>query len=390
MSGKTTKLMQVALSVLHYTGLGALMAPLTRGKGVIYTLHNVRPEPPEAFEPNRILKVTPAFLEQAIAAVVRAGYDIVSLDEAERRMKGEGTSRPFACFTFDDGYRDNRDYAYPIFKARGLPLAIYVPTDYADGEGDLWWFVLETAIRKVDRLEVVLQGETRVFDTSTPEAKTRTFYEIYWPLRNRPESELRETVRRIAGTAGYDSSTLCRDLVMSWSEIKALAADPLVTIGAHTRKHFAIAKLSEDEARAEIAESVTRIEQELGGPCRHFSFPYGDAGSAGPRDFAIAASLGLATAVTTQKGVVGNRTPMTGLPRISLNGDFQKPHYVAVMLTGLPFAIFDTAAAILSRLRKPRAAPGFAATGFTVTGPTVAGPAVRSPAVARRPGAASI
>ena len=41
--------------------------------------------------------------------------------------------RPFACFTFDDGYRDNREHAYPVFKRLNLPFAIYIPTAYAEG-----------------------------------------------------------------------------------------------------------------------------------------------------------------------------------------------------------------------------------------------------------------
>lgn len=346
----TTTLMQAALSGLHYSGLAALLAPLTRGKGVIFTLHNVRPEPPQPFEPNRILKVTPDFLETAIETVRKAGYDIVSLDEAARRLKTDGPTRPFACFTFDDGYRDNRDFAYPIFKRHNLPMAIYIPTDYPDGKGDLWWLVLEAAIGKADEVRLDLDGGPRTFATRTSDQKNRAFDEIYWSLRRRPESELRATVREIADQVGYDTSALCSDLIMDWNELRELAADPLVTIGAHTRRHFAVAKLPEDEARDEIADSVARIERELERRCRHFSFPYGDETSAGERDFDIAESLGLETAVTTRKDVLRTRPTMTGLPRISLNGDFQKAHYVSVMMTGLPFLIFDAVKAVRRHL----------------------------------------
>lgn len=351
MKPSSTEAMQAALSVLHRSGVGRVVAPLTRGKGVIFTLHNVRPEPPAPFEPNRILKVTPAFLETAIETVARSGYDIVSLDEAARRLASAAPAPPFACFTFDDGYRDNRDYAYPIFKRLGLPFAIYVPAAYADGQGDLWWFVLEGAIRKADALSVVLDGTERRFETATVEQKTRAFDEIYWHLRPRPERELRATVRAIADSVGYDASRLCSDLIMTWDELRALAADPLVTIGAHTLNHMAVAKLPEDEALAEIAGSVARIERELGRPCRHFSFPYGDAGSVGERDIAIARALGLQTAVTTHKDVLRAGYPMTGLPRVSLNGDFQETRYLEAMLTGLPFVLFDAATAARKRLR---------------------------------------
>lgn len=342
------------MTALQASGVGALLAPLARGKGVIFTLHSVRPEPPEPFEPNRILKVTPAFLEEAIATVAHAGYDIVSLDEATRRLKSRNGAPPFACFTFDDGYRDNREYAYPIFKKHNLPFAIYVPTDYADSKGDLWWLVLEAAIRKASRIRIVLGGVERTFETGTLAGKERAHCAIYWHLRTGSEIELRSAVARIAEQAGYDASSLCRDLIMDWDELRGLAADPLVTIGAHTRRHFAVAKLPEDEAQAEIAESVARIERELGRPCRHFSFPYGDATSASPRDFAIAERLGLETAVTTRKDVLRDGYAMTGLPRVSLNGDFQRPTYVEAMLTGVPFIAFDAVAAAARAMRRLR------------------------------------
>ncbi len=351
----TTALRKAALSGLHYSGLAALLAPLARGKGVIFTLHSVRPEPPGAFEPNGILKVTPEFLEAAIETVRKAGYDIVSLDEAARRLKMDAPARPFACFTFDDGYRDNRDFAYPVFKRHNLPFAIYVPTAYPDGKGELWWLVLEAAVRKANEIRVVLDGVERHFEVRTPDEKNRAFDEIYWSLRRRPEAELRASVREIARLAGYDASSLCSDLIMSWDELRTLAADPLVTIGAHTHRHVAVVGLSEGEARAEIAESVERIARELGRPCRHFSFPYGDAGSAGARDFAIAAALGLETAVTTRKDVLSAKHPMTGLPRVSLNGNFQKARYVAVLMTGVPFLMIEAAKAVLRGARGQRA-----------------------------------
>ena len=131
--------------------------------------------------------------------------------------------------------------------------------------------------------------------------------------------------------------------MMNWDEIRRLAADPLVTIGAHTRRHFALAKLTLAEARAEIEESVRRIEREIGKPCRHFSYPYGDEASAGQREFDLAKELGLKTGVTTRKGLIHPRHAgeLTALPRVSLNGDYQKPRYVKVLLSGAPFALFN-------------------------------------------------
>ena len=147
-----------------------------------------------------------------------------------------------------------------------------------------------------------------------------------------------------------------RQLVMGWQELREFAQEPLVTIGGHTLSHPSLAKLPEDAARVEIAESIRRIEDGLGTSCQHFSFPYGDEGSAGPREFEIAKQLGTKTAVTTAKGLVpsGDEFNIHAIPRLSLNGDFQDPNCFRALLSGVPFALFNFAKKALpysSRLR---------------------------------------
>lgn len=345
MSRRGTGFLKAALSALHYTGTGRLLEPLTRGVGVIFMLHRVRVHAEAASGPNRILEVTPEFLEDTICLVRELGFDVVSLDELHARMASGDFDRPFAAFTFDDGYRDNLEVAYPIFKRHGLPFAVYVPTDYPDGTGDLWWLRLEAAIGAVDSLSVEVDGVVRSFATGRQSQKDAAFAQIYWWLRSLPETEARGVVDDICRRQGIDLGGLCRDLMMTWDEVRQLASDPLVTIGAHTCRHMALAKLPRSEARHEMVESVQRLERELGRPVRHFSYPYGDETSAGPREFELAGELGLATAVTTGKGLVSARhgRSLTSLPRVSLNGDYQSMHYVKVLLTGAPFALWDAA-----------------------------------------------
>ena len=354
MSRTTTSLLKAALSAMHYSGADSLMAPWTRGQGVVFMLHHVRPEPPQSFEPNRILKITPEFLDTVISQVLAAGFEVVTLDQAADRLEQERAERPFACFTFDDGYRDNRDYALPVFRRHGVPFTLYVPSNYPGGGGDLWWLTLEDATRKASSLTLTMDGAARTFETRDDGAKHDAFQTIYWWLRRLPEREARAQVANIARQAGHDPSTLCSDIIMTWDEIRELAKDPLVTIGAHTCNHMALAKLSEDEARQEMAGSVRRIEAELGQPCRHFSYPYGDATSAGPREFRLAREIGMRTAVTTDKGVIHahHKAELTALPRLSLNGDYQDPRLVKVLMSGAPFALINAA----KRLMRPRAA----------------------------------
>ena len=338
-----THLLKAALSAAHYLRADGLLAPFTRGQGVIFMLHNVTPEPPRAFEPNRILKVTPEFLDQAITQIKAEGFEPVALDEVPERLK-PGTKRPpFACFTLDDGYRDNAVHAYPVFKRHNVPFTIYVPTDFADGTGDLWWLVLESVIDRSPSVTVQMDGTVEKYPTETVGEKTTAFWSIYWWLRRLPEDRARYVVAELATSIGYDPSGLCASLAMTWDEIRTLAIDRLVTIGAHTRSHFALGKLPDEAARDEIIAGARRIEAELGRPCRHLSYPYGCPTSAGRREFELAKQAGMLTAVTTRKGLLHGHhaRSLTALPRLSLNGDYQDARYLKVMLSGAPFAVWN-------------------------------------------------
>ncbi len=344
MAKMKTAMMKAAMSGLYHTGAHRLLAPYTQGVGLIFTLHQVRPEPaaPKAFAPNRILEVTPGFLDAVLDQVEEAGLDIVSLDEAVRRLR-EGDERRFVCFTFDDGYRDNLEYAYPLFRKRSLPLTLYVPTDYPDGKGELWWVALEEIVARAEEIELCRNGTLWKLAARTVPEKYRAYNEIYWWLRLIDEATQRRVVRALAERYDVDMGADCRRLIMGWDEIRRMAEDPLVTVGAHTKSHLAIAKLPPARALEEMAGSAARIERETGRRPLHFAFPYGDPGSAGPRDFALAREAGFKTAVTTRKGMLfpAHRPHLTALPRVSLNGEYQSLAYTALYLSGAPFALWN-------------------------------------------------
>jgi peptidoglycan/xylan/chitin deacetylase (PgdA/CDA1 family) len=130
---------------------------------------------------------------------------------------------------------------------------------------------------------------------------------------------------------------------MGWDEIAELASDPLVTIGAHTVSHPMLAKLPAEAARSEMDLSRSVIEAALVARPQHLAYPVGDPTSAGPREFKIAAELGFKTAVTTRPGVLfaGHREHLTALPRISLNGEYQRLRYVRVLLSGAGTAMWN-------------------------------------------------
>ena len=126
---------RAGLGALYFTGAHRLLRPLFAGVGAIFMLHRVRPRPGNAFQPNHHLEITPDFLRATLGHLRSRGIDIITIDEMHQRLVVRDFSRRFACFTFDDGYRDNRDYALPVMREFDAPFAVYVASDFAQGIG---------------------------------------------------------------------------------------------------------------------------------------------------------------------------------------------------------------------------------------------------------------
>ena len=77
------------------------------------------------------------------------------MDEAVRRLNGENP-RPFACFTFDDGYADNLTRVLPIMERFNAPFTVFVTTGMITREIDAWWFGLAALVRSHDRIELAV------------------------------------------------------------------------------------------------------------------------------------------------------------------------------------------------------------------------------------------
>ncbi len=344
MAGLKHNIIRAGMEALYFSGAHALLRPFVGGIGMILTLHHVRPPRPDRFQPNWLLEVTPEFLEKVARRLRRSRLDIVTLDEMHRRLTEGYSSRRFVCVTVDDGYRDTLTFAYPILKKYEIPFGLYIPTSFPDRLGELWWLALEAVVAKNERIGLVIDGRDQRFDCRTVEEKRHLFAVIYgWLRRLDSEEEMRRIVRDMSERYQVDVAAFCDELCMTWDELATLAADPLVTIGAHTVNHVMLKKLSEKAARTEMKMSRVVIEASLGVKPRHLAYPIGDKTSAGPREFQIARELGFKTAVTTRPGVLfpKHSEHLMALPRISLNGEFQRMRYLRVLMSGAATGLWN-------------------------------------------------
>jgi peptidoglycan/xylan/chitin deacetylase (PgdA/CDA1 family) len=335
---------RAGLGALYFTGAHFLLRPIFAGVGAIFMLHHVRPRRDAAFQPNHHLEVAPEFLRAMLSHLRSRDIDIVTMDEVHQRLVERNFSRRFACFTLDDGYRDNRDFALPVMREFDAPLTVYVASDFAEGCGRLWWIALEMAIAKASSIEVKFGDVATRLDTSTPAAKQAAFDRLHDWLRGLPgEHDIQREISTLCARHGVDETAICRELCMSWDELKSFADDPLVTIGAHTITHCNLARQTEETASHEMVASRARIESVLGRPVLHLAYPYGDKIAAGPREFALAQSAGFKTAVTTRPGMIfpESAAHLSALQRVSLNGNYQDARILPVLTSGAATAMWN-------------------------------------------------
>lgn len=320
----------------------SLLAPLAGrvlgGVGAVLMLHRVSDAEPRPTGINRHLTITPAFLDAVLTEVRRLGYEIVSMDDAVERLVARSCRKRFVAITADDGYRDNLEEALPVLERHEAPITVHVSPGLTQGSVFLWWELLEEIICRRDVVYLASPEGRLVFECGTADAKFRANTEIHNYLTERVrEEDQAAVIRDLALSAGIDPMDAGHASLMDWDELRRFASHPLVTIGAHTVHHYNLRRLSSEKAMRELVDSRRILEVELGEAPRHMAYPYGYESAVGRREVDLAREAGYVSAVTTRHGLLQTEhaAHLHSLPRISINGRYQRVAHVGTMLSGI-------------------------------------------------------
>ena len=311
------------------------------GRGVIFTLHHVRPAGGAAFAPNRHLEITPEFLDEAIGVAKARGLVPVALEELPRLLADPSDTRRFCAFTLDDGYRDNLVHAAPVFRRHGVPFTVFVTIGFTTRTRTMWWETAARLVARVDRLAFDFGAGVETLECRSLGAKQVAFERLAHFVASIEEDAAVTRIDEAARAAGLDPVAMVAEEVMDVADLQRLFTEPLARLGAHTLTHPALSRLDEGRAREEMARSAEIIAEWIGQRPTTFAYPYGSRDTCGAREARIARELGFDVAVTTGPGVLGSadHETMTALPRVSLNGLYQKGRLVSALISGLPFGL---------------------------------------------------
>ncbi len=327
------------LNILGKSGLADAIKPLFGGMGAILMFHHVGHRAPRYFGGNDHLSIRPEFLHALLDEFRRECIDIVSIDEALKRIAKGNTKQPFVALTFDDGYRDNIETAYPILQAFKVPFTLFVCSGFVDRKICIWWLSLEQIIQANNSLDLLIDGEQYHFFCPTKNEKRQAFARAARLLSSVNDDVLQGAMSRLYKDTGHNALALVDEEMSTWHMLKKLNQDPLVTIGAHTVNHPFLPHLNEEKALDEMVKSAIRIEEMIGVKPKYFAYPYGFKGAVGKREVDLAKKAGFEAAFTTRKGILlpEHEDHLWSLPRVSVNGHYQNIPVTRALLSGFPF-----------------------------------------------------
>jgi O-antigen/teichoic acid export membrane protein/peptidoglycan/xylan/chitin deacetylase (PgdA/CDA1 family) len=182
--------------------------------------------------------------------------------------------KPSVLVTFDDGYRDFHDVAYPIMRELGVPSVNFISTHHSD-TGDLfWWDLIDLAVSASTRSQVTLPWDPEVSVPLTAEGRRRVKFDARRWIKSRPHSELDTTIDKLLDALDVRRSDIaCERQVMTWDEIRA--TQELAVFGAHTHTHPLLTRVGPEQLEYEIRTSRDRLTTELGRTPTLFAYPSG-------------------------------------------------------------------------------------------------------------------
>ncbi len=244
-------------------------------------------------------------------------FNVLTLTELVERSKTGDLPPNAVAVTFDDGYRDNYEYAYPVLKRYGMPATIFLATGCIGTSGMPWHERVFSFMRTFPGGRLRSEGEEH--DLSGPSAK-RDFLErqIARLKTLDPDSRDRWIDGIVSGNPNPQFAAIGRTM-LSWDEVREMAQGG-IEFGAHTVNHPILSRIPPDEAAREIHESKRQIEERLEGKVHAFAYPNGKPQDYGDLVKKCARDAGFSCAVTTIWGSNDGDTDPFELRRVGLWG----------------------------------------------------------------------
>lgn len=286
----------------------------------VLTYHRILPaDDPRVATEEPGMMVTPATFRRHLRWL-KTQFELIGLGEwVDRARRGQTLPLRACAITFDDGWRDNFEFALPILRETGTPATVFA-VSHNVGTDEVFWpnrvaRVLGTPEALADCVSAGWLRDLAGTPTSraiTPDEISRVIAACKI-LADRELSERLDQIEKELELGSWSERPL-----LNWDELCAMVESGLVEVGSHTCHHTRLNDaISARDTHREVVDSQRLLQERLGLPVRLFCYPNGDFSPS---------ALGLVrqhydAAVTTRRGINTSATPIHQLSRIGMHED---------------------------------------------------------------------
>jgi peptidoglycan/xylan/chitin deacetylase (PgdA/CDA1 family) len=288
-----------------------LCGPLLRPPGVIVLMYHRISRPSQ--RPEEGLGGLSVEIFAAQMRWLRDNCDPIGPDAIAERARRPSRVRPAVLVTFDDGYRDYYDLAYPVLKQLGIPSVVFLATSFIDQGGMLWTERVQWAARSTRQESVTLPwADGTAIPLPDAAAREALGERARAHLKSVPDAERQAALDRLLAALG-NPPELDRQM-LTWDEVRRTM--DITHYGGHTHTHPILSRLSREQADTEIRTCRDRIAAETGRTPTTFAYPNGR-----PEDYSretqeILRRHGFSVAFSTSEGIAGPDTDWMAIKRL--------------------------------------------------------------------------
>jgi peptidoglycan/xylan/chitin deacetylase (PgdA/CDA1 family) len=314
------RLKSIIARSFRYSGMMAALERLDRQppntlRVIAFHRLGVAERPDDHLDPDLCCASPEEFTRQIL--FINKRYRIIDVQWFVEAVR-DGRSLPprAVLLTFDDGYSDFAEHAWPVLRELGLPALLFVPTAYpGDQSRVFWWDAVHQMVSRTDRGDVAVEGRGPV-KLDGGRARREATTEIIEHLIGLPNAQRLSCLDRLQQELAVTPHR--EDSMLTWDDLRRLAGEGL-DIAPHTHAHPILTRLPEPEMVEEVRTSRRLIREEVGQDHPVFCYPNGRRGTFNATSCRVLEENGFIAAFTTVWGanVIG-RTPAMTLHRIGV------------------------------------------------------------------------
>lgn len=267
-----------AAQLARRAGLLAMLERWPKRPGILVLNHHRVTDPESCPYDHGVIDSTPDQFERQICWLMRH-FRILTLHEAEEIACGERTLRdPAALITFDDGYADNYQIAFPILQNLGVQGTFFLATSYVGSCCAPWWDSIAYRVRRSPRERIRLRYP-RAVEYALAGDREETLRNVLLLYKSPEMTDAPRFLEELSEACGSGGPEEAREpLFLNWRQASEMVAAGMA-IGSHTHTHELLAKLPAEAQCQELRQSRAILEERLGIEVRSLAFPVGSPGS---------------------------------------------------------------------------------------------------------------